>query len=109
MIKKVKKGDQVVVLLGKDKGKKGKVVRVFSKKGQVLVEGVNIVKKHVKAQGKDKPGGIIDLGKPLNVSRVAVFCSSCQKPTRVGWLIDKAGGKQRICRRCKGLLGKKGK
>jgi len=98
-----------VVLLGKDKGKKGKVTRVFSKKGQVLVAGVNVVKKHVKSKGKDQPGGIIDLEKPLGVSRVAVFCPSCQKPTRVGWLVDKTGSKQRICRKCQGLIGKKGK
>ncbi|MBL7078230.1 50S ribosomal protein L24 [Candidatus Shapirobacteria bacterium] len=108
MIKKVKKGDQVVVLIGKDKGKKGKVTQILSKKDQVVVGGINIVKKHIKAKGRDQPGGIIDLEKPLNVSRVAVFCSKCQKPTRVGWSIDKSGAKHRICRRCKSLLEKKG-
>ncbi len=109
MIKKIKKGDRVVILIGKDKGKKGKVTQVFNKKDQVLVGGINIVKKHIKAKGKDQPGGIIDLEKPLGVSRVAIFCNKCQKPTRVGWLIDKTGVKYRICRRCKGLLEKKGK
>ncbi|MFH1601993.1 MAG: 50S ribosomal protein L24 [Candidatus Shapirobacteria bacterium] len=101
---KIKKGDQVVVLTGRDRGKKGEVVAIITKKRKALVKGINVVKKHVKAQGKDQPGGIIDLEKPLPVFRLGIFCPKCKKPSRISWLVDKSGQKQRICSRCKSLL-----
>lgn len=98
---KIKKGDQVKVTAGKDKGKTAKVEKVFSKTGKVLVEGVNVYKKHLKKQGQDKPGGIIEINKPLPAGNVALICPKCQKPTRIGYKKDKQDKKYRICKKCK--------
>lgn len=100
---KIKKGDQVVVVIGKDKGSKGKVEKVFPVDNQVLVMGVNIYKKHTKPAGEGKPGGIVDLVKPLNVAKVALICPKCGQKTRVGYQIMKEG-KERICRKCKAII-----
>jgi len=108
-IKKIKKGDLVQVLRGRDKGRQGKVLAVLPKKGKVLVEGVNKVKKHVKAQGPKQPGGIVEIEKPIWAAAVAVVCPHCKKPTRVGFQIGKNGDKHRICRRCQGLIDEGGK
>ena len=98
---KLKKGDQIKVLLGKDRGKKGKIDQVFSRQGMVLVSGINVVKKHVKPRGEGKPGGIVEVAKPLLSSKVALICPRCNQPTRVGWQEGKKGKKSRICRKCK--------
>lgn len=108
IVKKIKKGDEVVVLQGKDKGRRGKIKQVFPSQGMVVVEGINKVKKHVKPQGKDQPGGIVEIEKPLAVSKVALFCPHCQRPVRVGFELDKQGRKQRICKKCRGLISEKG-
>lgn len=95
---KIKKGDKVQVLLGKDRGKVGDVERVLGKKGKVIVAGVNIYKRHVKKfQGVE--GGIIDIVKPVDISNVALICPKCKKPTRVGF--KEGEGKIRICKKCK--------
>lgn len=87
------------VLLGKDRGKEGKVVFVLAKAGKVFVEGANLYKRHVKKQGQME-GGIIDIPKPFNVSNVALICSNCKKVARIGYMM--AGNeKMRICRKCK--------
>jgi large subunit ribosomal protein L24 len=96
---KIKKGDQVIVTVGKDKGKKGKVEKVFPKDCAVLVPGVNIVKKHEKKRDERHPGGIIESVKPVNVAKVAVICPKCGKQTRLGYRIVK-DLKERICRKC---------
>lgn len=96
---KIQKGDTVIVTIGKDKGKKGKIERVFPKENRVLVAGVNISKRHMKKRDEKSPGGIIDIPKPLLVGKVAIICPSCGKPTRVGYLVTK-GEKIRICRKC---------
>lgn len=101
---KIKKGDTVKVITGKDKGKTGKVERVLLKKNKVLVAGINIYKRHLKPQGQSKPGGIIDLGKPLNISNVCLICPKCGKPTKIGFLIDKSKLKQRICKKCQQII-----
>lgn len=104
---KVIKGDTVEILTGKDAGKQGRVVRVDPTKRRVLVEGVNIVKRHEKlrpAQGRSGvTGGIVSKEMPVDASNVAVVCSSCDKPTRVGY---DAGleGKERVCKKCGGKL-----
>lgn len=103
-IRKIKQGDLVRVLLGKDKGREGKVIRVLRKKGLVLVEGINKVKKHVKARSEKEPGGIVETEKPLWLSKVALICPRCKKPTRVGFSVAKTGEKQRLCRKCQGLI-----
>jgi len=99
---KLRKGDTVKIIVGKDRGKQGKIEKVFPKLGKVLIPGINIYKKHVKPRGEGKPGGIIDLVKPLPVTNAALLCPKCGKPTRIGFQIDKSGEKHRICRKCKG-------
>lgn len=97
---KLKKGDQVVVIKGKDKSRKGKIEKVFPKEGKVLIPGINLYKKHLRPQGEGKPGGIIDIVKPLRVANVALVCPKCGRPTRIGYQINKGGGKSRVCRKC---------
>ncbi|MBU0619410.1 50S ribosomal protein L24 [Patescibacteria group bacterium] len=100
---KFKKGDTVKVLLGKDKGKTGKIEKLLPKKGRVVVSGVNVYKKHVKRQSEQQPGGIVELNRPLPISSVVLVCSKCSQPTRVGWSVNNKE-KQRICKKCKGLI-----
>jgi large subunit ribosomal protein L24 len=95
---KIKKGDRVVVLSGKDKGKEGVVQRAMPTEGKVVVEGVNTAKRHRKARTATETGGIIDIDKPIPVSNVAVISPSDGKATRVGYKITD-GKKVRICKR----------
>lgn len=97
---KVKTGDQVQILSGKDRGKRGKVIRVFVREDRVLIEGLNIKKKHRKSRRQDRKGEIVLIPGPVAVSAVAVVCSSCGKPTRVGYATNANGAKNRICKRC---------
>jgi large subunit ribosomal protein L24 len=93
-------GDEMMVTAGKDKGKHGKIERVFRSKNQVVVAGVNLYKKHLKnTSDRTKTGGIIDIAKPISVGNVALVCPKCTKPTRLGYRLvgDK---KMRICRKC---------
>ena len=96
---KIKKGDRVVVLAGKDRGKEGVVTFAFPSKGTVIVDGVNIAKKHQKPTQATMQGGIIDKEMPVPVSRVAVVSPEDGKPTRVGCRFDADGTKVRVCRR----------
>ena len=99
---KIRKGDRVQVLAGKDRGKTGTVTFAYPAKGKVVVDGLNIAKKHQKAQGATMQGGIIDKEMPMQVSNVAIVCSSCGKPTRIGFRFEPDGTKVRICRKCEG-------
>lgn len=104
----VKKDDQVVVITGKDKGKKGKVSAAFPKMGRVTVEGVNVVTKHQKARNQMQPGGIIKKEAPIDASNVMLVCPKCGKATRVARkvnVVKNDDGKQvrkmiRICKKC---------
>lgn len=100
---KLKKGDTVLVTTGKDKGKKGKVEQTFPALGSVIVGGVNVYKRHRKKQGEREKGGILDITKPISVSKVALVCPKCNLPTRVGYL-QSAHEKIRICRKCESKL-----
>ncbi len=100
---KLKKGDQVVIIAGKDKGRRGKIEKVFPKKESVLIPGINMVKKHVKARGEGKPGGIIEVSRPIHIAKVALLCPKCGRPTRVGYLLTKEG-KERICKKCQAVI-----
>jgi len=104
---KLKKGDRVIVTAGKDKGRKGKIEKIFPKSNRVLIPGVNVYKRHLKPQGEKQPGGIVDVVKPLPVSNVALICPKCNQPTRIGYLIDKKKAKYRICRKCQAKNKKK--
>jgi large subunit ribosomal protein L24 len=101
---KLKKGDQVKVLIGKDRGKTGKIEKVFPGREMVLIPGLNLAKKHVKPQGEGKPGGIIDVAKPFLVSKLALICPKCGQPTRVGFKLGKKSERLRICRKCKQVI-----
>ena len=96
---KIIKGDKVIVLAGKDRGKEGKVSRAIPEKDLVLVDGVNVVKKHQRPMGENQPGGIIDRDMPIHVSNVAVISPKDGKATRVGYKILEDGTKVRICKR----------
>jgi len=104
IVKKIKKGDKVYIRSGKDRGQQGEVRVIIRSKGKVIVAGINKVKKHIKAQGKDKPGGIVEREAPVAVSKLMVVCPSCKKPVRVGFQIDGQKKKQRVCKKCKGLI-----
>ena len=91
---KIKKGDTAKIISGKDKGKEGKVLQVFPKKNLVLVEGVNIAKKHQKPQGQTMQGGVIDKSMPINISNVSLIVN--KKSGRVNYKFDKNGNKFRV-------------
>ncbi|PIU73539.1 50S ribosomal protein L24 [Candidatus Shapirobacteria bacterium CG06_land_8_20_14_3_00_40_12] len=97
---KILTGDHVKILIGKDKGRTGEVIKSFPKTGKVVVKGLNLFKKHLKSS-KDQKGGIIEKERSLLSSKVILLCPGCQKPVRVAYTIDKAGHKLRICRKCK--------
>jgi len=97
---KIKKGDLVLVITGKYKGKKGKVLRVLPKEKKVVVENVNVVKKHQKPRGRRQKGEIITIFAPFDISNVKLLCPHCQKATRVGFKI-KEQKKVRVCKKCK--------
>ena len=100
---RIKKGDRVRVLQGKDRGREGTVMRVLPAKGRVIVDGVNQVKRHQRATRATMQGGIIDKDLPMPASSVAIVCPQCG-PTRIGIRIDDNGQKQRVCRKCGGDL-----
>ena len=95
---KIKKGDKVIVTTGRDKGKQGEVLRVLRAEERVLVQGVNMVKRHT-APSQMSPGGIVEKEAPLHISNVAHIDPKSNKPTRVGYKIDKDGRKTRIAKR----------
>jgi large subunit ribosomal protein L24 len=101
---KIRKGDRVVVLQGKDRGKEGTVTFAYPAQDRVVVDGVNIAKKHQKPTRQTQQGGIIDKEMPIPVSRVAIVCPGCGKATRVGHRFEPDGTKVRICRKCEGDL-----
>jgi large subunit ribosomal protein L24 len=100
----VKKGDTVLVLNGKDEGKKGKVLQVNAQDGTVLVEGVNITTKHKKPRSQYQQGGIIHQESPINSSKVMLVCPKCGKPTRIRRHILENGEKDRECKKCNGTI-----
>ena len=96
---KLKKGDNVKIVLGKDKGKEAKIEKVFSKTQKVLVHGVNQYKRHLKARSQGQPSEIVTITKPLPLSNVALVCPHCKFPTRIGFKVEK-NDKIRVCRKC---------
>ena len=101
---KIKKGDQVRVLTGKDRGHEGQVMRVIPSTGKVIVDGANVAKKHQRATKATMQGGIIDKDMPMPVANVALLCPACGKATRVGYKIDNDGTKARVCKKCGGEM-----
>ena len=104
---RIKKGDNVKVMTGKDRGKTGKVIQAFPEKGKVVVEGVNAMTKHMKVRKQGEKGQKLEFSGPINASNVLLICPKCAKPTRVGAKILEEGGKRkkvRVCKKCKEVI-----
>ena len=97
---RIKRDDVVLVIAGKDRGKQGQVRQVFPRENRVTVQGVNMIKRHMRPRAMGTQAGIIEKEAPLHVSNVMLICKSCGKPTRVGTRVRPDGVKTRICRRC---------
>ena len=97
---KLKKGDSVLITAGKDKGRTGKIIKAMPKDLKVLVEGINLKKKHVRPKRDGEKGQVVEIPAALNVSNVKVICPKCGKATRIGYTIEK-DIKKRVCKKCK--------
>jgi large subunit ribosomal protein L24 len=100
----IKKNDTVKVMVGKEKGKSGRVLSVYPSKDQVLIEKVNIIKRHMKPTRKYTQGGIIEKEAPLHISNVMLVCPKCNKPTSIGNSLMQDGRKLRTCRKCREVI-----
>jgi len=101
---KLRTDDNVMVIKGRDRGKQGRVSQVFHKEDKVMVEGVNIVKRHTKATGGVRQGGIIQKEMPVRVCNVILVCPDCGKPARIGYRFLADGSKARVCRKCEEVI-----
>ena len=103
----IRKNDNVVVMTGKDRGKRGRVLKVLAEKNRLVVEGVNIIKRHTKPNPqKQIKGGVVEREAPLHASNVQIVCPECSKATRIGRKILGDGRKVRICSKCEGVVDK---
>ena len=94
----------VKVLAGKDRGKTGKVLKIFPKEKRLLVEGINFIKKHTRQTKQDTKGGIIQKESPIQISNVMLICKKCNKATKIGTKIMNDGSKVRVCKKCKEII-----
>ncbi|MBI2860060.1 MAG: 50S ribosomal protein L24 [Chloroflexi bacterium] len=101
---KIRKNDDVLVIAGKDRGKKGKVRFAYPKKGRIIVEGVNFIKRHARAKAQVRQAGIIELEAPIHVSNVMLMCPRCNHPARIGSRFLEDGRKVRFCRSCQEVV-----
>jgi large subunit ribosomal protein L24 len=97
---RIKKNDKVKIVAGKDKGKIGKVIKVVQKEDRILVENINIVKRHIRPNAKNRQGGIIEKEAPIHMSNIMLMCNKCMAPIRVKMQILEDGKKVRVCRKC---------
>ena len=103
----IRRNDSVQVMTGKDRGKKGRVLRVLADKNRLVVEGVNFVKRHTRPNpGRGVKGGILEKEAAMHASNVQLVCPECSKPTRIGHKVLEDGRKVRICRKCEGVVDK---
>jgi large subunit ribosomal protein L24 len=102
----LKKNDLVMVVSGKERGKSGRVLRVFPQKNRIIIEKINFIKKHTRPSGQTKQGGIIEREAPVHISNVMVICEKCNLPVRVGKKILDDGKKVRMCKKCGEILDK---
>ena len=102
----VRKDDTVVVITGKDKGKKGKILVAMPEAGKVVVEGVNVLNRHTKPQGQNNQGGILKKEAALDASNVMLYCAKCDKGVRVEHKVQENGDKVRVCKKCGAVIGK---
>lgn len=101
---RIKKGDTVSIMVGKDSGKTGKVLVVYPDDRRVLVEGLNMYKKHIRPRQQGQKGQLVDTARPVPDSNVMIVCGSCHKMTRVAYRIDAGQKKSRVCKKCKAVL-----
>ena len=101
---KIRRDDTVLVIAGRDRGKKGKVRQALPKDSRVVVEGVNKVKRHTRPRGTVSQAGIIEREAPLHVSNVMLICTKCNRPTRIGFRFLEDGSKVRVCRECNEVI-----
>ncbi len=97
---KIKNSDIVLIISGKDRGKKGKVIKVLPEENRIIVEGINLKKKHTKPKRQGEKGQIVEIAAPFNVSNVKLICPKCKKSTRVGYKVVEKN-KFRVCKKCK--------
>ncbi len=97
---KIKKGDTVLIISGKDEGKKGKVLQAFPGQGKIIVENVNLVKKHRRPKSEKEKGQTVEITKPIDISNAKLICPKCGQPSRVGHKIIE-GKKYRFCKKCR--------
>jgi len=102
---KIKKNDLVMVVKGRDRGKTGKVLRVLPADGRLLIERLNIVKRHSKPRGAASPGGIVEKEAPIRIENVMFFCDRCNAPVRLAVKLAPDGARSRVCRRCGEAIG----
>lgn len=100
MMERIRRDDQVVVTTGKERGKQGQVHLVFRSKQRIVIQGVNMVKRHKRQTDQRTPAGIIEQEAPIHISNVKLICSACQKPVRVRFRVRTDGTKARVCRSC---------
>lgn len=100
---KIKKGDAVKIITGKDKGKTGKILKVLLKKDKILIEGLNLYKKHVRSKRQGEKGEVVLVPRPIDVSNVMLVCQNCGQAVKIGYRFD-AERKLRICRKCKAAV-----
>ena len=101
---KIRKNDNILVIAGKDKGKKGKVRFAYPLKNLVMVEGINMIKRHSRAKGVARQAGIFEREAPLDASKVMLVCSKCNQPARIGYKVLEDGKRARVCRACHEVL-----
>lgn len=97
---KIKKNDLVKIMTGKDRGKSGKILNVFLKERKVVVEGINLAKKHKKPKRSNEKGQTVEIARPMDVSKIRLICPRCGQPARVGYKMAENGNKFRICKKC---------
>ncbi len=105
--KHIRKNDPVMVIAGKDRGRRGKVLRLVAKQNRAVVEGIQIIKRHTKPNPqKNVKGGIVEKEAPVELSNLMVVCPECDKPTRIGYRVLEDGRKVRTCKKCSGEIDK---
>ena len=100
---KFKKGDNVLIIAGKDKGRTGKIIKSIPKELKILVEGINLKKKHVRPKREGQKGQVVEIPAALDISNAKIICPKCGKATRIGYTVEK-GIKSRICKKCKQVI-----
>ena len=99
-MRKIRRDDMVLVIAGKDRGKQGQVRQVFPRENRLVVQGVNMIKRHMRPRAMGTQAGIVDKEAPIHASKVMIICKTCGKPSRVGFRVRPDGAKTRVCRNC---------